>query len=190
MDWEVVKTELARWFAAQSGIPEKLVRWSDQPAGMGGKVVADLEVVSSKALGADEIVRTPVTEGSTENTVSTKGHRSLTVQFRVEARDASPNGSAFVFCETARDRLVLPSSVAALADAGLALNEILQCAPLPAAVRDSRFATRAVLELRFNATATVTDDVTQGTAASLPVGGTVTAGAETITNPITSYPLE
>lgn len=193
MNLQAIQEGLRHWFAIQTGIPVKHVHWAHEPTGMGAPVTAELSIVSTKGFGVDELIKTPQGEGATAghfNQIDTKGHRALAVQFRVEARDGTALGQALGYCERARDRLRLPSSDALLDAASIGVNELLQCAPLPSRKHDNRMQTRAVLEIRFNATSTVTDEALQGTIGTARVGGNFEAGGATVAAPVQSYPVE
>lgn len=190
MDWPTIKDGLRAWFAVQSGVPAEHVHWQGEPVGMGAEATADLSIVSTRGFGVDDLVRVAAGVDGLQNEISTRGHRAVAVQFRVEARNGMAATDALAYCDRARDRLLLPSSQSALRTLGVGVNEVLQCKPLPSRNYDNRMQTVAVLEIRFNATASVTDEALQGTAAAAQVGGTITAGAEDIARPVTTYPME
>jgi hypothetical protein len=148
MDWDGFALGLRTWFAAVSGIALEDVLWQGEPEGWRGRPCAFLTVLAHGSAGGTDEVRLHSQGPSTDALVQIVGNRVLTLSCKVQSREQSPTGRAFVRLERVRDALQLPSSQALFASIGIGLIEPAMLVEL-GRVFDRRQESEAVLDLKF-----------------------------------------
>jgi hypothetical protein len=184
MTWEAIQCGLTALVAKLIGTEPEAVAWEGEPVGARDFPQVDLKLWSRSAPEVSEDEVRYVDQGDdTDLAVQLLGERVLTVTVVARAREQLPDARAWALLERLRDRLALPSSLAALAALGLAFREVGD--PLDLSdVRNQRQESVAALELQLNYTSCVADpEETVGTIEHVEIGGTAHDGATTITVP-------
>ena len=185
MDWPALYEGMRAWFALRSGIVIDDVIWAGEPEGMRGDPSAYLKFLAHGGAGTtDEVVYDAQGTGL-DALVGVRGDRTLTLSCRVQSREQSPTGRAFVALERVRNALQLPSSQDTFRALGVGLIGTAVLVDL-GRVWDKREESHAVLDIRLTAavdTLSDTDDALQDTVGTIEhviVSGTVNPPAISI----------
>jgi hypothetical protein len=129
VDFDAIKAALKALFATLAGIP---ALWRDEPRPFVKGPYVLLNVIAGVELGVDEVRRTNLDENGAPTddpdaaesiAVEACGLRRFTVSVQPETLSQT-TGTALGYAERIRARLSLPSSLATLAAAGLALVRV------------------------------------------------------------------
>lgn len=180
MDLATIEPGLCAWVASLTGITAALVTFENAPRPQftsGGRALLSwVSMVAKDTPGVEWDYEDQGEEGDAldEMTPTVTGDRVLVLQVGVETIDHRPGYSASVLAQRLVDRAHAPSSDAALEALNLGLADVgaPQRADYPA---DGRMVSRAVVEVRFNASFAFTDtDGRTASITSVEVGATVT----------------
>lgn len=182
MDLATVEPELSRWVADLTEIPEVLCTWENAPRPQSTGARALLSWVSAQAKDTPGVVwdydaAAGADDALTEMVPTVLGERVLVLQVGVESFDHRPGYSASALAQRLVDRAQAPSSDARLAAANLGLADV--GAPQRADyAHDGRMVSRAVVEVRLNASFAFTDLAGRtASIASVEIDATVTGAS-------------
>lgn len=181
MHLETIEPGLCAWIATLTGIAVALVTFENAPRPMdapGGR--ATLSWVSMAAKDTPGVVwdyDAGAVDALAELTPTVLGDRVLVLQVGVESIDHRPGYSASALAQRIADRAFSPSSDAALEALNLGLADV--GAPQRADyASDGRMRSRAVVEVRLNASFAFTDtDGSTSSIASVTADATVTGSS-------------
>lgn len=158
MEYDVLEPALSAWVATLTGVDPLVVVWENVPRPRHNGVLVLLSWLSATKLGTDDAawVYSVNPDPLAEMVPEVGGPRVLSLQVSVETHDQRPGRTARAVAERLRDRVRLPSSVAALQAANLGLVQATSVTQSDYRV-DTRVVSRALLELTFNASAFVRD---------------------------------
>lgn len=179
MDLADIEPGLATWVAARTGIAAAVCTWENAVRPHFVSTRALLSWVSMPSKGTPGVVwdydeAAGEVDALTEMVPTVMGDRLLVLQVGVESIDQRPGYSASVLAQRLCDRAHAPSSDVALETLNLGLADV--GAPQRADyAADGRMISRAVVEIRFNASfAHIDTDGTTSSIESVEVNATVT----------------
>lgn len=190
MDWVKIQEGLRLWVAHYLGIATAVVCWEGETRGMGAELVAELSILAAPGIGQDERRQVPIGDGETFTTESL-GNRSITVRVDLQSHNAMPGHTALFHADGLRNKLQTDTSRAMLREAGLGIQGVLQCQPLPSRMSDGHMLSRAVLDIRFNGASCVQDAAVQSTIETVGIGGQIGVDdeADTLEIPEELFPV-
>ena len=183
MDLEAIEPGLRAWIATLTGIAAACVTFENAPrpqaVAPGQALLSWVSVTAKDTPGVvwDYDADAGAADALTEMVPTVLGDRVLVLQVGVESIDHRPGYSASVLAQRIADRAFSPSSDATLASLNLGLADV--GAPQRADyASDGRMRSRAVVEVRLNASFAFTDtDGSTSSIASVTADATVTGSS-------------
>lgn len=177
MDLAEIEPGLATWVASLTGITAALVTWENavRPAFTTSRALLSwVTVVAKGPPGVEWDFDDTAVDALDEMVPTVVGERVLVLQVAVESIDQRPGQNASALAQRLVERAHAPSADAALEELNLGLANVAD--PVRADyTADKRMISRAVVEVRFNAShAFVDTEGTTSTITSVQTDATVT----------------
>lgn len=178
MNWTDIRAALKTLIGNLAELPGDETQWEDQGrlyVDSVGRAVALLKTDPITPIGQDERITTyDETQALGEEMQDVlRGVRNFTLKVKVESYEQSDDSTAYTYVERVRDRISRASSLAALRDVGCAFIRTEPTADL-SAVRDDRWTSIAVLDIRMRVAVSEADPARYGYIATVEVTGPVT----------------
>lgn len=148
MDWSAIQSAIQTWAENSTGLTAV---WMNQPRPMTAKPYVVLQIISSSIEGIDYVDYTYSTTPTDRLIPSVNGYRLINVQVSCISRNQSAGYDAMPYLELARAKLHLPTSLAVLKDADLAVNWNSAIIQVRDTKFDNRIESRAILDIQFRA---------------------------------------
>lgn len=152
MDWSTIQTGIKSWFSTGTGLT---VVWMNEAKPMTDKPYGILQILSSSAIGKDEVNYEYISTGTPHMEPTVSGVRQLTISCQVISRNQLAGSHAMSYLESARTDLRRPTAREALYTAGLGI-----LSTSPTVVLDTRFDKRMESRASFDVTFTLAENVT------------------------------
>ncbi len=149
MNWPTLRTALVAFVVRGTGLAATSVEWRDGPRTMGTFPKASLFVKGIQALGVDLVSYVDKGDGSGNIAPVVSGNRKFTLEVEIQSRRATAGLDAVALAERLRTWCRMPSVLAALDAANIAVIQVLPLLDI-SSVGDDRQEGRVLLEIQLS----------------------------------------